>query len=347
MPNLALANELKNNFELYYIGSENGMEKGLAEKENIKYYSVTCTKLRRSLSFSNLLIPFKLISGKNQAVKLLKKLKPDLVFSKGGYVALPVAMAAHKLKIPILTHESDLTLGLANKIAAKYSTYTLTSFPETAQSVKNGLYSGAPIRKSLFVGRDDPGAPHLQKLDGALRSSRPTTFDKTKPVILVIGGSLGAVKINEIIRENLDALLKDYNVFHICGKNNLKEISKKGYHQVEFLHNMEAAFSICDIAISRAGSNTLFELLALKIPSVLIPLSKAASRGDQILNAEYFYKKNIFEMIRQEGLTFDILKKRLDLIYKNRLNYIKNMKNSGLITGNEKIIKIICELINK
>lgn len=332
IPNIALLPFLKKDFtNIIYIGSENGIEKQIANRYEIEYYPISCCKLKRELSFDNLLIPFTLLKGINQAKSILKKIKPDVVFSKGGYVSLPVVIAASKLNIPVISHESDLTVGLANKIASRYSKKVLTSFPETAKEVKNGEYTGAPIRNELLTKQKE-------------RALNFFGFNGNKPVILITGGSQGAGAINKAIRDCLDDLLSFFDVIHVCGKNNLKiDIQKKGYYQIEYLQNMELALSASSICVSRAGSNSLFELLALNMPSVIIPLPKNASRGDQILNAEYFYKKGLITLLYQELLTPSSLLYAIYSTYNNKEIIKQNFKKFSFVNGNRTISRIISD----
>lgn len=292
IPHLALIPYLKNNFDkIYYIGSENGIEKHLVKENVTEYFSVTTTKLKRCFSLDNFAIPFKLIKGIKQAKILLKKLNPDIIFSKGGYVSLPVVLAGKSLNIPIISHESDLSIGLANKLSSKYSKKVLTSFPETALSIKNGEYSGAPIRYEFFNVNRNYALSYF-------------CFNGKKPILVITGGSQGAKSINDVVFKSLDKLLLKFDIIHAVGKNNLKKINPvNGYYQTEFIDKMYYALGIADVVVSRAGSNTVFEILSLAIPNVLIPLPKDASRGDQLLNAEYFRKKGLSIVLKQEQLS--------------------------------------------
>ena len=325
-PHLAVLPYLKDKFDkIYYIGSENGIEKSIVSKAKIPYFSIPCVKLKREFTLSNLKIPFTLHKGIKSAEKLIKRLKPDVIFSKGGYVSLPVVLAAKKRKIPVIAHESDYTVGLANKISSRYCKKVLTSFPETAKNLKNGIYVGSPIRKK----EDTLSKEKLYEYFG---------FKKIKPIILVTGGSLGAKKINEVLRNSLKELLKDYNILHICGKNNkVKNIYGEGYSQFEFVDKMDYAFSISDACISRAGSNAVFELLSEKIPTLLIPLPKAASRGDQILNAKYFTAKGLTSMIYQEDLTPESLIYNVNLLIKAK-DVVKSRISAAKIEDKSKVI---------
>lgn len=326
IPNIALINDLKNKAEIYYIGSC-GIEKELIKKEKIPFYEITSTKLKRSLSFSNVLIPFKIIKSIKESKKILKKIKPDIIFSKGGYVALPVVFAAKKLNIPVICHESDLTMGLANKICKNKCKFICTSFEKTAKNIKNGIFTGSPLRKEIFNGNKE----NAKKL---FKNFKPA------PTILIFGGSLGSKAINNVIFNSLDEL-KNYNIIHIVGKNNLKKFKYDSYVQLEFTDKIYDFFSLADIIISRAGSNSINEILALKKPNILIPLSKKASRGDQILNAKYFEEKGYSKVILEEDLTVENLIFNINNVLKNKQKYIKNMEKENVKLANQKIIELL------
>ena len=310
LPALALLPQLEKQFDnIYYIGSENGVEREIVAKTHINYYFVPTAKLKRSLDIKNLCIPFTLLKGVREAEKLLRDLGASAVFSKGGYAALPASLAAEKLKIPLVLHESDLTMGLANKLCAKRAYEVLTSFKETAEGLKNGRWTGAPIRAELFGTTRAEGRRHYG-------------IQAFKPTLLVLGGSSGSRAINREIRGILPDLIKKYTVVHLCGRGNSDDNLKglDGYIQVEYEENMRYAYAAADLAVSRAGSNGIFELLALKVPALLIPLPKAASRGDQIQNAEYFEKRGCFNLLYQEDVTPETLMEKIDQTYKSRLN---------------------------
>lgn len=334
IPHIAILPYIKNNFdEIYYIGSENGIEKNIISNAKIPYFGISCAKFNRSITAKNLTIPFKVASGVISAGKILDKIKPDVVFSKGGYVSVPTVIAAKKRKIPIIAHESDLTMGLANRITSKYCEKILTSFPETAKAVKNGEYVGAPIRKSIY------SADKNEAIKGF-------GFSGKKPIILVTGGSQGAQAINKAVRDALPELILKYDVIHICGKNNLSEtINCKGYYQVEFLNKIENAFACASVCITRAGSNTLFELLSLKVPCVLIPLPKGTSRGDQVLNAAYFQKKGLVSVLPQENLTSDSLTFAINSIYANRANIATKFDKYPIKDASRQISRILADYI--
>lgn len=331
-PHLALLPYIKNDFDkIYYIGSIDGIERKIIEKEEIPYYSVPCAKFRRNFSMKNFKIPFTLISGVKRAGLILDKLKPDVIFSKGGYVAVPTVIAAKKRKIPVISHESDYTVGLANKLTAKYCKKVLTSFPETAKTLKNGMFVGSPLRKNIFNTSKQLALSQFG-------------FSGNKPILLVTGGSQGAKIINQTIRLALKELLAKYDVIHICGKNNLlNEKTPKGYYQVEYMNDIEKAFSVASVCVSRAGSNTLFELMSLKIPCVLIPLPKGASRGDQVLNAEYFQKLGLVSVLPQNVLTPLSLTTAINATYSNRFNFNRNFESNPVVDASREISRIIAD----
>lgn len=332
MPNLALIPELEKHFDkIIYIGTS-GIEKQLATNAGLEFREIDAVKLVRSLTLKNLLIPQKLVHSISQSKKILKEISPAIVFSKGGYVSIPVAIAAKKLGIPVLTHESDLSLGLANKIISHYSNLTLTAFEKTAQGKKNFVYAGAPVREQIFMGN---------------KNKLKTNFDSNKKTVLFFGGSLGAKAINEVVFENINKLTKKYNVLHITGKGKKKNINIKNYYSVEYTNEIENFFSAANFVVCRAGANSVFELLALSKPMLLIPLPKAESRGDQIDNAKYFKEKGMCEVLFQEELNCENLIKYLEKLEKNSKIIEKNIKNSKIQSPNKKIVEIILENANK
>ncbi len=334
-PHLAILPYLKNDFDkIYYIGSNDGIEKDIISKTDIPYYAVPCAKFSRKFNAKNLTMPFKVISGIMEAGKILDKIKPNVIFSKGGYVSIPTVLAAKQRKIPIISHESDFTLGLANKFSSRLSEKVLTSFPDTAKKLKNGEFVGSPIRKSIFS-VDKKKALSYFNLSG------------NKPILLVTGGSSGAKTLNSVLREALNDLTLKYDIIHICGKGNLiQDKVPKGYIQKEYLDNIENAFAIASIAVTRAGSNTLFELMALKIPCVLIPLPKGVSRGDQVLNAEYFEKIGLADVLEQKSLTKESLIFHINSVYANRFNLIKNFEKYPIKDSSRQISRIIADYVH-
>lgn len=325
-PNLALLPYLRaEGYEIVYIGSEKGIERTLIEAEGIPYYGIPTGKLRRYLSKENISDLFQVVKGVREAKKLLKKLKPDLVFSKGGFVAVPVVLGAKKNHIPVIIHESDITPGLANKIAMPSARVVCSTFPETLQYVPKGkgVHTGTPIRKELFEGDRKKGLAVCG-------------FDGTKPVLLMMGGSLGAVKLNNCLREILPELTKTFDIIHLCGKDHLEEslVGKAGYKQFEYVSDgLNDLFAAADLIVSRAGSNSISEFLALQKPHLLIPLSARASRGDQILNAASFAKQGFARVLDEDEMTAESMKKEIFALYENRESYIDAMKKSYAGSG--------------
>ena len=331
-PNIALLPSLKERgYEISYIGSKNGIEKQLIEAEGLPYYGISSGKLRRYFDLKNFTDPFRVIAGLFQARRLLGKLKPDVVFSKGGFVSVPVVRAAASLHIRVIIHESDMTPGLANKLAFPAASKVCCNFPETVKLLPAGkaVLSGSPIRQELLSGDADAGM-------------RFCGFSRKRPVLLIIGGSLGSVAVNNAVRAILPRLLETFNVVHLCGKGNLDPALEgtEGYVQYEYIREeLPDLFALCDVVISRAGANAICELLALRKPSLLIPLSAAASRGDQILNAKSFSKQGFSIMLEEEKVTDQTLYDTLMELYNNRDQYIQAMEKSqvadaiGTITG--------------
>lgn len=339
-PNIALIPELqKQGYEVHYIGSYDGIEKKLIEKLNIPYYGISSGKLRRYIDLKNLSDPFKVIKGLAQARRLLGKIKPDVVFSKGGFVSVPVVLAAKSRKIPCIIHESDMTPGLANKICIPCAQRVCTNFPETLKHLpaEKAVLTGSPIRTELFNGNKEKGL----KFCG---------FDDSKPVILIIGGSLGAVAVNNAVRAILPQLLEKFQIIHLCGKGKLDESLKdvKGYVQFEYIHDeLSDLMAASDIFISRAGANAICEILALRKPNILIPLSAQASRGDQILNAASFEKQGYSIVIQEEDITNEKLLAAVNDAYTNKDKYISAMKRSQLNNSIEKITGLISTAAKK
>ena len=333
-PNMALIPELKKEgYDIQYIGSYEGIEKELITGIDIPYHGISSGKLRRYFDVKNFSDPFKVVKGYMQASKLLKQLKPDIVFSKGGFVSVPVVLAAKHRHIPCIIHESDMTPGLANKLAIPSATKVCCNFPETLNYLPKGkaVLTGSPIRQELFEGSKERGLSFCG-------------FTAEKPVILVIGGSLGSVVVNNVVRESLDILLEKFQIIHLCGKGKLDESYKnrKGYVQFEYIKKeLSDLFACTDLMISRAGANAICELLSLRKPNILIPLSASASRGDQILNARSFEKQGYSFVIEEESLTKDTLTEAVMAVYNNRHAYIDAMNQSELADPIATIMELI------
>ncbi|MBE5934873.1 MAG: undecaprenyldiphospho-muramoylpentapeptide beta-N-acetylglucosaminyltransferase [Lachnospiraceae bacterium] len=336
-PNIALIPTLKEEgYDIHYIGSYNGIEKKLLEDLDIPYYGISSGKLRRYFDVKNFADPFRVIKGYSQACSLLRKIKPDVVFSKGGFVSVPVVLAAKHRRIPTIIHESDITPGLANKICIPGATKVCANFPETLKHLPAGKaeLTGTPIRAELFTGNKQKGLDFCG-------------FNNEKPVLLVIGGSLGSIAVNNAIRDYLTDILKDFQVIHLCGKGKKFDSldGHKGYVQFEYIQKELCDLLSCaDIVVSRAGANAICELLALNKPNILIPLSAASSRGDQILNAASFAKQGFSYVIQEEEIVGDTLLKAIHEVYENRQQYIDTMSQSGSKDSIKTIVRMINEL---
>lgn len=334
MPNIALLKYLHEHYDkIYYIGSINGIERNiLKEYKDVTYYPITSVKLIRGINIKNLLIPFKLIKGYNQSKKILKELRPNVIFSKGGYVSVPVTYAGKSLGIPIVAHESDYNLGLANKLILKTCNKMCCSFEATALSCKEkGVYTLSPIRDTLFNGKKEVARQKCH-------------FNNTLPTILIIGGSLGAKAINECMFKISKQITKKYNIIHIVGKGNYnKNIKIKNYYQIEFLSDIQDYFALADMVISRAGSNAINEFLVLNKPMLLIPLPKGNSRGDQILNAKEFESKGYANILYQEDMTEQSMLNAIDRLNQDHKKIIKAQQNQRGKNGTKNILKVILE----
>ncbi|GFZ31007.1 UDP-N-acetylglucosamine--N-acetylmuramyl-(pentapeptide) pyrophosphoryl-undecaprenol N-acetylglucosamine transferase [Clostridium zeae] len=340
-PNLALVPELmKENFDIKYIGSKDGIEKDIIKNSsNMEYFGISSGKLRRYFDVKNFSDPFKVVKGMVEAYKIITKEKPDIVFSKGGFVTVPVVIAASIKKVPVVTHESDITPGLANKLAAPFCNKLCVTFSESLKYIKDdkGVYTGTPIRKELFEG-------------SAIKGKKLCGFNDNKPVLFVIGGSLGSKVINETVRSSLNDLVGKYNIIHICGKGNSDSSCKdiKGYVQFEYVsEELPDLMNAADYIISRAGANVIFEILALKKPNILIPLSAKVSRGDQVLNAKSFKNSGFSLVIEDEELTKERLLEQLEILKSDRNKYITNMRESKGKDGVANIVEVIMNCVRE
>lgn len=335
-PNIALLPRLKElGYEIHYIGSYTGIEKELIEQFEVPYHGISSGKLRRYFSVQNFTDPFRVLKGFREANKLIKTLKPDVIFSKGGFVSVPVVMAGKRCHVPTIIHESDMTPGLANKLSIPSATKVCCNFPETLELLPKGkaVLTGSPIRQELLSGSKE----------AALKFCGLTA---DKPTILVIGGSLGSVAVNNAVREILPTLLKEFHVIHLCGKGKMDESLKnqEGYVQFEYIkQELKDLFALTDIVISRAGANAICELLALRKPNLLIPLSANASRGDQILNARSFERQGFSVVLEEEELKPQILLDTIHNLYDKRDTYISAMSHSSQQDSIQTIIGLIEE----
>lgn len=339
-PNIALLPRLKElQYDIHYIGSYNGIEKELIEQFGIPYHGISSGKLRRYFSVQNFTDPFRVIKGLGEARKLVKILQPDVIFSKGGFVSVPVVLAGKSQHVPTIIHESDMTPDLANKISLPSATKVCCNFPETLEHLPEGkaVLTGSPIRQELLSGDKFKAREFLG-------------FTSDKPVIMVVGGSLGSVAVNEAVRGILPELLKDFQVVHLCGKGKIDDSLKNldGYAQFEYIKDeLKDLFALTDIVISRAGANAICELLALHKPNLLIPLSANASRGDQILNARSFERQGYSVVLEEEELNKQVLLDSILRLYENRESYIDAMKNSPQQNSIDTIIDLIEAAANK
>lgn len=335
-PNIALLPGLKERgYDIHYIGSYNGIEKELIEQLGIPYHGIASGKLRRYFSTQNFTDPFRVLKGFGEAKKLIKTLKPDVIFSKGGFVTVPVVVAGKQCHVPTIIHESDMTPGLANKLATPSATKVCCNFPETMLHLpkEKAVLTGSPIRQELLSG----------SREAALNFCGLT---EDKPVILIIGGSLGSVVVNDAVRAILPELLKEFQVIHLCGKGksdpSLNDV--KGYVQFEYIQQeLKDLFALTDLVISRAGANAICELLALHKPNLLIPLSAKASRGDQILNARSFERQGFSIVMEEEELTNEALLNAIQKLYHEKDAYIEAMKKSSQQDSIQTILGLIDE----
>lgn len=337
-PNIALLPRLKElGYEISYIGSYDGIEKKLIADFDIPYYGIATGKFRRYFDPKNFTDPFRVIKGFSEAKKMLKEIKPDVVFSKGGFVAVPVVRAAAALKIPCIIHESDMTPGLANKLCIPVAEKVCCNFPETLNSLASdkAVLTGSPIREELAKGNAEAG----RALCG---------FNTAKPVIMVIGGSLGSLNVNRFVRAALPLLLEDFQIVHLCGKDKVDNmlLKQQGYKQFEYLKSeLKDIFAMADIVVSRAGANAICELLALNKPNILIPLPSSSSRGDQLLNAKSFEAQGFSIVIDEDDLSEQLLAEKIQELYFTKQTYIDAMSKSNQSDAINTIVGLIEEAV--
>lgn len=336
-PNLALLPGLREaGFEVHYIGSYDGIEKSLMEKEGVAYTGIATGKFRRYFDLKNFTDPFRVIKGYSEAKKAIRDYKPDVLFSKGGFVAVPVVLAAKHYKVPIIIHESDMTPGLANKICIPAAQKICCNFPETVKLLPEGkaVLSGSPIREELLTGSRRAGLAF-------------TGLSGSKPILMMMGGSTGSRNVNKALRSILPELLKDFQVIHLCGKGMLDESlnNLKGYVQYEYIsEQLKDLMAAADIVLSRAGANAICEFVALQKPNILVPLPASVSRGDQILNAKSFEKQGFSKVLEEETLTDELLLSTIHEVYKNRSKYVEAMGKSSQSNGVKVVLGLIKEL---
>lgn len=339
-PNIALLPHLKHaGYEVSYIGSYDGIEKRLIADFDIPYYGISTGKFRRYMDPKNFTDPFRVVKGYSEAKKYLKQIKPDIVFSKGGFVSVPVVRAASALKIPCIIHESDMTPGLANKLCIPVATKICCNFPETIKMLPEdkAVLTGSPIREELASGNKIKGLDMCG-------------FTANKPVVMVIGGSQGAASVNKVVRATLPKLLDDFQVVHLCGKDKVDNLmlNVKGYKQFEYLKTeLSDIFAMAEVVISRAGANAICELLALHKPNILIPLPSAKSRGDQLLNAQSFKSQGFSIIIDEDDLTEHLLLEKVQELYCSRQMYIDTMKQSLQLNSIATIMGLITDIVKE
>ena len=337
-PNIALLPSRREaGYEITYMGSYDGIEKRLVEDFGLPYVGIATGKFRRYLDLQNLTDPFRVIKGFGEARRFLKKYHPDVVFSKGGFVAVPVVRAAASLGIPCIIHESDMTPGLANKICIPVARKVCCNFPETLKLLPGdkAVLTGSPIRAELAQGN---------KLAGLDMCG----FNANTPVVMVIGGSLGAANVNKAVRAALPSLLGDFQVVHLCGKDKVDNLllNTPGYRQFEYVKaELKDLFAMADVVISRAGANAICELLALKKPNILIPLPASSSRGDQLLNARSFEAQGFSIVIGEDDLTTELLVDKVHELYFSRQTFRDAMNDSGQMDSIRTILRLIEECV--
>lgn len=325
VPNLALIPYLKNQSEIFYICANTELDRRYLDGQGIKTFSLPVVKLERKFTLKNFLIPFKLIKNIKLAENILKHINPNVVFSKGGFVGLPVGIACKKLKIPFILHESDYSMGLANRFSQKYACKIFTTFSntETKFSQKTECV-GTPIRKEIKNG-------------DISNVSNSNLLDKNKKTILVIGGSQGSSFFNDFFIKNSQYLCTKYNVILITGnKDYIGDKLPTNFLKIKSVNNIQDYYKIADLVITRGGANALFELLYICKPMIIIPLPTKNSRGDQIQNAKYFKRKNFAEFLSQDNCNVKSILKTIEKTLISEI-YIKNQRAQNYQLVNQKI----------
>lgn len=334
-PHFALIPHLQEkDWEIHYIGTHEGIERGLVG-DRLPYYPISAGKLRRYFDLKNLSDPLRVLKGVFEAHQVLKKLKPQVIFSKGGFVTVPVTVAAWLLNIPVVLHESDLTPGLANRLSLPFAKKICLTFPESVNYVKDkAVVTGTPIRPELAQGSRAQGLRFCQ-------------FKAEAPTLLVMGGSLGSAALNKTIRQNLATLTSRFQIIHLCGKGNADQnLSDPRYCQLEYAADELAdLFAAADFVLSRAGANSIFELVALAKPNILVPLSLQASRGDQILNAKSFAKQGFSLVIQEEELNLQSLQENLALLEARKDQFVRAMQASQISDGTKNVLSVIEKVV--
>lgn len=335
-PNLALmAHFQQEGWDMHYIGAETGVEKELVANRGVHWHAVQCGKLRRYFSWKNFTDPFRILTGLMQSLWTLNRVKPDIVFSKGGFVAVPVVVAAFMLRIPVVAHESDMTPGLANRLCLPFVDTLCVNFSATKVTHRKMRVTGLPLRAELFQGNAQKG----REISG---------FTSDLPCLLIMGGSLGSRVLNAAVREALPTLLSSFQVIHLCGRGNLDSTltDTPGYYQLEYASDtLPHLFAATSLVVSRAGANTLCELLALEKPHVLVPLSAKASRGDQIQNAAWAAGMGASVVIEEDSLTKDTLNAAIADASARRDALLNNIRAIGAANGTKAVAEVILEKV--
>ncbi len=341
MPNVYLIEQFKKSageYNCFYIGST-GIEKRLVENKVEQYFTIPTVKLIRGKFFANLKIPFVLISAIAKSKKALKQIKPDVVFSKGGYVALPVCIAAKMLKIPVIAHESDYSFGLANKIILKTCTKMCVNFEKLTEKSKKVVYTGP-----IFGTNYDNKTSKIK--DGQTINNQPIHLNSNLPTLLVVGGSLGAVGLNKLVCATAKDLQTKFNIIHITGKGNKNLPSFGNYNAVEMVEDMNSVYNTVDFIVGRAGAGVTAECYFKKLPMILVPLENKASRGDQVQNAQYYVSHGVAELYHEADLTPNALQQAIEDFYKNINKYKQKYKEIKPTNGRQKIVNLISEIFN-
>lgn len=334
-PNISIYESLRDKgFDVHYIGRKDSIEEGLIRPLGIPYHSIQAGKLRRYFDWQNFTDVFRIIIGFFQSLFILFRVQPKVIFSKGGFVACPVVWAGWVLRIPIVIHESDITPGLANRLSLPFAKKVCLTFEESGKYIKahQRIFTGLPVRRVIREGKKGMGY-------------QITGFSPDKAVLLIMGGSQGAQAINEVVRADLDKLLASFQICHLAGAGHLAEIDRPGYFQLEYAkEELPDLLAISDVILSRAGATSIFEFLSLRKPSLLIPLPKSASRGDQLLNAAIFEKAGFAEVLFQEDLNKDLLFEKLGKLLEKRVEYVERMENSELGDATERVVEVVLDI---
>jgi UDP-N-acetylglucosamine--N-acetylmuramyl-(pentapeptide) pyrophosphoryl-undecaprenol N-acetylglucosamine transferase len=339
-PNIGLIERCQQEgWKVYYVGSWQGIERTIVQQSGVPFYSIASGKLRRYFSWQNFTDPFRILLGIIQSLLICRRLKPRVIFSKGGFVSVPVVIAGWINRIPVISHESDITPGLANRLCAPFSTRVCVAFPQTLKYLDKTkvVYTGTPVRQAILRGQ-------------AREGRRLLDLNNQLPVILIFGGSLGAAKINAVVRDSIAELTADFQVIHVCGSGNIDEtlLDRDGYHQSEYFDKEFGHVLACaDLVISRAGANSIYELLVARKPHILIPLSARASRGDQIINAGVFAKLGYSRVIDEDALDSQTLVAAVRSTLQEREAITQKLTEYEIPNAVEKIYAIIDELASK